>query len=68
MLYNYNILFYREVINVARDPVCGMEVKPDDAAATYEYKGETYYFCAEGCKEKFADSPSNYLEEDGCCQ
>ncbi|MDI3548277.1 MAG: hypothetical protein PWR10_1929 [Halanaerobiales bacterium] len=32
---------------MAKDPVCGMEVDPDKAAATYDYQGKTYYFCAE---------------------
>ncbi|HEX6303270.1 MAG TPA: YHS domain-containing protein [Anaerolineales bacterium] len=43
------------------DPVCGMEVDPKSAAATYEYKGETYYFCAPGCKAAFEKDPERYL-------
>jgi P-type Cu+ transporter len=43
------------------DPVCGMEVDPQSAAATYEYKGETYYFCAPGCKAAFEKDPEKYL-------
>jgi YHS domain-containing protein len=45
---------------MAKDPVCGMNVDPDQAAASYEYKGETYYFCAKGCKNKFAENPEDY--------
>ena len=26
------------------DPVCGMDVTPEDAAGSYRYKGEQYYF------------------------
>jgi YHS domain-containing protein len=33
---------------MARDPVCGMEVDERTAAATAEYQGTTYYFCAPG--------------------
>ena len=33
----------------AIDPVCGMSVEEDSAAATYEYEGVTYYFCAVDC-------------------
>ncbi|NIS60223.1 MAG: YHS domain-containing protein, partial [Proteobacteria bacterium] len=33
-------------------------------AATYEYKGKTYHFCAVGCKEKFAQDPERYLEKE----
>ncbi len=46
---------------MAIDLVCGMEVDPQSAAATYEYKGETYYFCAPGCKAAFEKDPEKYL-------
>lgn len=52
---------------MAKDPVCGMDVNPDEAAATYEYMGQKYYFCSEHCKNKFATNPAEYVEEDGCC-
>jgi len=37
----------------AVDPVCGMQVRKSDAAATAATNGVTYYFCMEGCKESF---------------
>lgn len=43
------------------DPVCEMKVDPDEAPAKVEYKGETYYFCAPGCKQKFEENPEKYL-------
>jgi len=43
------------------DPVCGMEVNPKSAAATYEYIGKTYYFCSPGCKASFEKDPEKYL-------
>ncbi|HMO80429.1 MAG TPA: heavy metal translocating P-type ATPase [Pyrinomonadaceae bacterium] len=43
------------------DPVCKMFVMPETAAASYEYNGETYYFCMPGCKAKFASDPEKYL-------
>jgi Cu+-exporting ATPase len=46
---------------MAVDPVCGMEVDEKSAAATYEYKGQTYYFCAPGCKAAFEKDPEKYL-------
>ena len=49
----------------AVDPVCGMKVKKSEAKATYEYKGKTYYFCMEGCKEKFVKNPEKYMKDDG---
>ncbi|MGI8544776.1 MAG: heavy metal translocating P-type ATPase [Aridibacter sp.] len=36
------------------DPICGMTVTPESAAASVEHNGETVYFCAVSCKEKFA--------------
>ncbi len=47
----------------AIDPVCGMTVEEDKAAATSEYKGKTYYFCARGCKVVFDRDPEKYLSE-----
>ncbi|MDQ7028921.1 MAG: YHS domain-containing protein [Ardenticatenia bacterium] len=49
----------------AKDPVCGMMVEESKAAATYEYKGQTYYFCAPGCKAAFEKDPEKYLKGDG---
>ena len=46
---------------MAIDPVCGMQVDEKSAAATYEYKGKTYYFCAPGCKADFEKDPEKYL-------
>ncbi len=43
-----------------RDPVCGMEVKPKQAAAKTEYQGKTYYFCSSGCKTAFEKNPTKY--------
>ena len=50
---------------MAIDPVCGMQVDEHSAAATYEYKGKTYYFCAPGCKEDFVKDPEKYLQDQG---
>jgi Cu+-exporting ATPase len=44
-----------------RDPVCGMTVVPEKAAAKVEYAGETYYFCAPGCAKRFQQDPGKYL-------
>ncbi|WP_035055579.1 YHS domain-containing protein, partial [Desulfuromonas sp. TF] len=44
-----------------KDPVCGMEVTPEQAAATTEWEGKTYYFCSEKCRGKFAADPAGTL-------
>ena len=46
---------------MALDPVCGMTVDPEHAAGHFEYKGETYYFCAKSCAAKFSADPERYL-------
>lgn len=46
---------------MAKDPVCGMDVNEETAAGKSEYKGETYYFCAPGCKAAFDKEPEKYL-------
>ena len=39
--------------SLAVDPVCGMTVAALAATPSLERDGETFYFCCEGCKEKF---------------
>jgi YHS domain-containing protein len=46
---------------MVKDPVCGMEIDSKDAAATSDYEGTTYYFCAVGCKERFDAEPAKFL-------
>ncbi len=43
------------------DPVCGMTIDDKDAVATSQYKGHTYYFCAEICKEDFDSNPEAFI-------
>lgn len=45
-----------------RDPVCGMSVSPESAAATTTFEGETYYFCCEGCRKAFEKDPERYSD------
>ena len=47
----------------AIDPVCGMTVLPGSAAGSFEYKGETYYFCSTHCLEKFREDPARFLDQ-----
>lgn len=46
----------------AKDPVCRMDVDPKTAADKSEYHGQTYYFCAVGCKKTFDTSPEKYIK------
>ena len=50
---------------MARDPVCGMDVDPANAAGTSIYKGETIYFCNPHCKERFDADPEAFITPAG---
>lgn len=50
--------------DTAEDPVCGMEVEIEKAAAKIEGSKDTIYFCSEACKEKFLASPCDYLDQE----
>ncbi|MCS7206558.1 MAG: YHS domain-containing protein [Dehalococcoidia bacterium] len=56
-------MFFLRKKPTAIDPVCGMQVDPKKAPATYEYHGKTYYFCAPGCKVRFQKDPDKFLRE-----
>lgn len=43
------------------DPVCGMTVDEKTAQHKSDYGGQTYYFCAPGCKRSFDKEPQKYL-------
>ncbi|MBU3545855.1 heavy metal translocating P-type ATPase [Polynucleobacter sp. MWH-Jannik1A5] len=44
-----------------KDPVCGMTVT-SQSKHSYSLKNIAYYFCSNGCKEKFIGAPSKYLD------
>lgn len=41
-----------------KDPICYMEVKEDEAVKT-EYDGKIYYFCSNGCRDKFLEEKAH---------
>jgi len=45
-----------------RDPVCGMEITPQKAAATTSYHGQTYYFCRVECQRQFDENPERFSQ------
>lgn len=47
--------------HVAIDPVCDMEVEIASARWIVDHEGETFYFCAPGCKAAFEKDPSNFI-------
>ncbi|MFQ5933487.1 MAG: YHS domain-containing protein [Dehalococcoidia bacterium] len=52
---------FRRKPDLAKDPVCHMMVDKGKAGATSEHEGETYYFCAPGCKHMFDEDPAKYI-------
>jgi DNA-binding MarR family transcriptional regulator/YHS domain-containing protein len=54
----------RKEREAVRDPVCGMDVVPAQAAGTSLYMEQTYYFCARTCKEQFDKDPEAYLHPE----
>ncbi|MGH7359914.1 MAG: heavy metal-binding domain-containing protein, partial [Candidatus Rokuibacteriota bacterium] len=43
------------------DPVCGMTVDPRTAAGAHVHGGRTYWFCSQGCLDRFRADPGRYL-------
>ena len=45
----------------AKDPICGMMVDIDEARHKSEFRGNAFYFCCAGCKQKFDKQPEQYV-------
>lgn len=45
------------------DPVCKMLVKPETAAADFDYQGEKHCFRAAECLNKFRQNPEEFRRE-----
>lgn len=50
-------------VQKVNDPVCGMEVEPNEDQA-YVYRGTNYYFCSSDDLQKFKRDPENYLKTE----
>jgi heavy metal translocating P-type ATPase len=48
-----------------KDPVCGMMVASEKAAAKVEHAGQIYYFCSQRCAERFSSEPEKFLAASG---
>lgn len=49
------------MIKTALDPVCDMEIRPEDAVAIERFEGHRVYFCTENCHEAFLDLPHSFV-------
>lgn len=55
---------FKEPLIMAVDPVCGMNVERSKALSTV-WNGETFYFCARGCRDEFISAPEQFIVEPG---
>lgn len=56
---------FKSVTEMATDPVCGMTLDKEHAPAKAEYNGQTFYFCAQGCRNEFLAEPTRYQVTQG---
>lgn len=49
---------------LVRDPVCGMQIDPQKAAASRSHEGHTFYFCSPGCAKTFDADPHRFAHKD----
>lgn len=49
------------MIRTAIDPVCQMEIRPEDAVTIARFEGHRVYFCSENCHEEFLDVPHSFV-------
>lgn len=52
---------FKNVVEMALDPVCGMSVARESAPAHTAYDGRVFYFCAQGCLDEFLTAPEKFL-------
>ncbi len=51
---------------LAKDAVCGMQVRTSDAPAQASHDGKTFYFCSDGCHDRFVADPDRFVSgKDG---
>lgn len=53
----------RAIAKAVIDPVCGMAVDEESAAAETTYKGRRYLFCSDSCRKAFDREPAKFVRE-----
>jgi YHS domain-containing protein len=48
-----------------QDPVCGMMVDPDTAAARVTHESREFFFCSDECRRAFQADPEVYAAKAG---
>jgi len=54
---------FMEKKHITKDPVCGMEVEPENAFGKTEHEGRVIYFCSANCEQKFEKDPEKYFSK-----
>ena len=49
------------MIRTAIDPVCDMEIRPEDAVAVARFEGHRVYLCSDNCYREFLDLPHSFV-------
>ena len=52
---------FKNMREMAIDPVCGMSVDQESAPAQAAHNGQIFYFCARGCRDEFLEAPGRFL-------
>jgi uncharacterized membrane protein YraQ (UPF0718 family) len=47
---------------LAKDPVCGMQVRTADAPARVRHQGHTVFFCSDRCRDRFTADPGAFTD------
>ena len=48
------------MVDTVTDPVCGMQINQQDAVASEEHDGHTFYFCSQACHRAFLADRHRY--------
>lgn len=48
---------------LVRDPVCGVELRRAEAAATERYRRRTFWFCSLLCQARFTAEPDRFGQQ-----
>lgn len=51
---------FKNAIEMAIDPVCGMSLDKENAPAQVIHNGHILYFCANGCRDEFLADPAKF--------
>jgi YHS domain-containing protein len=49
-------------VSKMKDPVCGMLIDPERAAASTTYESQEVYFCSDQCRRDFEADPARYYD------